>query len=101
MKRRALRFPDSADFGAALGVLDGLAAEGPLEYDLISEPEGRASIIVLPEWSYQQFLPLLTKQGLAFSELPVRPMSELAPREQAKLRGLVMSRNGAQVDATP
>lgn len=82
VRKRGLRFESSEDFQRALRVLDDLASQGPLEYNVAPK-----RTIVLVEWSYDRALPLIQEHAIPYTEVTVRPMSELPPEEQARLRG--------------
>ena len=88
MRERALRFATRDDLVKALHLLDKLAAQGPLEYDLAG-----GNTAVLPEWSYDRLAPLLKQHQVCYEELEVVPMSALPPEEQAQRRGLVWQRD--------
>jgi hypothetical protein len=82
---RAFQFEDEEHYDRALELLDHLAVEdGPLEYDLA--PDNTA---VLPLWSYRKALPVLAASGLTFTDAEVAPLSNLPPRRQAEIRGLI------------
>lgn len=85
IRKRGLQFQNEEDFRRALQVLDDLASQGPLEYNVawgVSKPT-----IVLVQWSYNRAIPVIQEQEIPFSEVRVRPMSDLPPEEQARLRG--------------
>ena len=83
MRDYALRFSSSQDFVTALQLLDQLAADGPVEYDLAG-----TNAAVLPEWVYRRVAPLLDEHGVQYERLEVVPMSALPSEEQARRRGL-------------
>lgn len=97
MIRRALRFPDQITFRKAVALLDALASEGPLEYDFASDPSDGAAIVVLPQWSFDRVESLFAEHRLRFTDMKVKRMSELAPQEQGRLRGLKWGASGGQV----
>jgi hypothetical protein len=83
MRGRALRFADHSGYLAALALLDLLADTGPIEYQPVGEDAA-----LMPEWVHRQLTPLLKDKGVPFQEVEVVPMSDLPPKEQARLRGL-------------
>jgi hypothetical protein len=85
IRKRGLQFENEEDFKRVLRLFDDLASEGPLEYNVAWGV--RKPTIVLVEWSYDRAVPVLQEHNIPYAEVRVRPMSDLAPEEQARLRG--------------
>ena len=82
MREYALRFSSAQDFVTALQLLDGLAAAGPVEYNLAGQ-----NAAVLPEWVYRRLAPLLDEHGVQYERLVIIAKSALPSEEQARRRG--------------
>ena len=85
-RRLALQFESEQDFLAALELLEELATEGPIQYHPVGRSDAPAAI--LPAWCFDRLAPLLKERGIPYAKRQVRPMSDLPPEEQARLRGL-------------
>ncbi len=81
----AVKFDDEQDLRKALSLLEELSSKGPIEYDVIA---GSAAV-VFPRWVYEQTRPLLDRLQLHYKVARVTPLSELSPKKQAELRGLI------------
>jgi hypothetical protein len=69
----------------ALEFLEELDLTEPVEYSLVPGAE----IVVIPTRLFAKLSVLLSEGEVSFTEVPVVPMSELPPEEQAKRRGFL------------
>lgn len=87
--KRGLEFADPGSFDTTLGLLLDLGSTGPIEFQPLGDGEAEPFAVILPEWSYARLEPLLGTHTVEYTELEVRPISDLPPEAQARLRGLL------------
>jgi hypothetical protein len=87
--RRALSFTSERELLEAVRALAELAEETPVDYDIVVG----SYVIAMSSRVHRLLVPLLEERSLHFESVPVVPLSQLPPEEQAARRGLMRPRN--------
>lgn len=86
-KTRGITFENEGEFNRAIDLLEEISLQEHIEYDLAVSKQDPTPTIIMPNWVFEKTLKQITDREIKFTELPVTPMSDLPPEEQARLRG--------------